>query len=211
MTKKESQDPLTKEKALEQLREAYTTLREAHGLSFEEVLNQLQQPKAEIEIPYTIFSPETSGLETITKYLKENQELSLKEIARKLNRKYRTVWGAYMASQKKKPQPLIPSPTPYRISLHLFSERKLSVLETLTHHLRTHYRLRYSQIAKLLHRDPRTIWTTEHKAQLRLRKEITGQADSQQRLNAELNNAKALSSPDKPAHTRQAGSEKKTT
>ncbi len=156
----------TQEKALQQLKEAYALLRKEHQLSYEDILKQLQQ--VETTIPTTAFIRQLSSLETITKYLKENQHLELKEIARRLNRTYRTVWGAYHASERKHPAPLSPSPTPYHLPLSIFSERNLSVLETITHYLRTQHKLRYSQIAKILHRDPRTIWTTEHHAQRKL-------------------------------------------
>jgi len=157
----------TQEKTLQQLREAYALLRKEHNLSYEDILQQLQQ--IETTIPSSVFTRQLSGLETITKYLKENQRLELKEIARRLNRTYRTVWGAYHASQQKYPALLTASPTPHHLPLSIFSERKLSVLETITHYLRAQHKLRYSQIAKILHRDPRTIWVTEHNAQGKLK------------------------------------------
>ena len=158
-----SEAETNKERILRQLKEAYALLRKDHHLSPEDILRQLEE--SEIGIPVTAFSKELSGLETITKYLKENQRLELKLIAQKLNRSYRTIWGAYHTTTHKHPSSLAPSPTPYQIPLSLFSQRKLSVLETITHHLKIHYKLRYSEIDRLLHRDPRTIRTTEHKAE----------------------------------------------
>ncbi|MEK6963532.1 MAG: HTH domain-containing protein [Nanoarchaeota archaeon] len=157
----------SKDKVIEQLRESYAALREQHNLTYEEILNQLQS--VETTLPCTIFSSSLSSLETITKYLKENQHFTLKEIAQKLNRTYRTIWGAYHASLHKHPSGLTAIPTPYHIPLSLFSERKLSILETITHHLRSTHHLRYSQIAKILHRDPRTVWTTEYNAKGKLK------------------------------------------
>jgi hypothetical protein len=50
------------------------------------------------------------------------------------------------------------------ISLKLFSNKKLGVLEVIVKYLKENTQLTYADIAKLLNRDQRTIWTTYSKA-----------------------------------------------
>ena len=50
------------------------------------------------------------------------------------------------------------------IPLKLFSNEKLGVLEVIVKYLKENTSLSYSDIAKLLNRDQRTIWTTYSKA-----------------------------------------------
>ena len=46
----------------------------------------------------------------------------------------------------------------------VFRDRNLKVLEALVTYLKEQQGMRYSHIAKLLNRDPRTIWTVYRKA-----------------------------------------------
>ncbi|GIU70302.1 MAG: hypothetical protein KatS3mg002_1538 [Candidatus Woesearchaeota archaeon] len=50
------------------------------------------------------------------------------------------------------------------IPLKLFSNKKLGVLEVVVKYLKENTPLSYSEIAKILNRDQRTIWTTYNKA-----------------------------------------------
>jgi hypothetical protein len=45
------------------------------------------------------------------------------------------------------------------IPASIFRDRELSVLEAITEYLKDRRNLRYSEIAQLLNRDDRTIWT----------------------------------------------------
>ena len=56
------------------------------------------------------------------------------------------------------------------IPLIIFFNDKLSSLETTVKFLKENRNLNFSQIAKLLNRDPRTIWTTYTKAKKKLQK-----------------------------------------
>ena len=46
------------------------------------------------------------------------------------------------------------------IPTNIFRDRELSVLETMIAYLREEHGLKYSEIAKILNRDDRTIWTS---------------------------------------------------
>lgn len=50
------------------------------------------------------------------------------------------------------------------IPLRLFSDKKLGILEVIVKYLKENTALSYAEIAKLLNRDQRTVWTTYSKA-----------------------------------------------
>jgi len=50
------------------------------------------------------------------------------------------------------------------IPIHIFQDRTLSVLETIVEYLKEKLKLNYHEIAVLLNRDDRTIWTCYHRA-----------------------------------------------
>ena len=111
-------------------------------------------------IPISVFdNKELSSLETICKYLKENQNLTYHEIAVLLNRNDRTIWTTYNNSKKKLPVLFVLAKSEYYLPISIFKERKLSVLETIAVYLKDSQNLTLHQIAVLLNRNDRTIWT----------------------------------------------------
>jgi len=46
----------------------------------------------------------------------------------------------------------------------IFRDRELSVLEAIAEYFKEEKKMRYSEIAKLLNRDDRTIWTAYNRA-----------------------------------------------
>ena len=46
----------------------------------------------------------------------------------------------------------------------IFRDRKVKVLEALVRYLHEEHQMNYSQIGRLLNRNPRTIWTAYQKA-----------------------------------------------
>lgn len=122
-----------------------------------------------ILIPISIFSDKLSSLETICKFLKENYGLSNATIVRLTNRSKETISLTYKNSLKKYSNRLIVSDLKYVIPLSKFAERKLAVLETIASYLKSHYSLNNIEIANLLHRDRRTIWTVLSRAKKKQR------------------------------------------
>ena len=56
--------------------------------------------------------------------------------------------------------------------------KELSALETIVKYLREEYGLKFSEIGRLLNRDPRTIWSTYSKAQKKYSKKlVVGDSD----------------------------------
>ncbi len=120
--------------------------------------------ESEILVPASIFNRRLSSLETVSKYLYENIGLSFKSIAELMNRSEKTIWQAYNFSTRKLPKRLVVKDTPYLVPISVFADRKYSNLEAVVVFLREQYRLKFSEIGALLHRDQRTIWTVNSRA-----------------------------------------------
>jgi len=135
-------------------------LEQEKGFSSDEIINLVikKKPKA-VEIPVCIFNDKLSALETIVKYLKENLNLRYSEIAKLLNRNDRTIWTTYSNSRKKFSKRFVVKENKFFIPVSIISNRSLSVLESIVSYMKDNFNLRYSQIALLLCRDQRTIWT----------------------------------------------------
>ena len=99
------------------------------GLTEKEVLQLLKERKNSIQIPVSIFSNKAlSGLELVCKYLKDELGIRISDIAKLLNRDYRTVWTTYsIASRKLKGRLSVPK-SDYFFPTLILTNRKLSVL-----------------------------------------------------------------------------------
>ncbi|MFH1849935.1 MAG: hypothetical protein ABH879_07185 [archaeon] len=120
-------------------------------------------------IPVSVFSnPSLGGLESVTRYLKDCRGFRFCEIARLLNRDARTVRGAYIAGIRKAgDEQESDYDGRYSIPLPLLCIRELSILEVITEYLKETKKLRYCQIAALISRDDRTVWTAYHRAKVK--------------------------------------------
>ena len=134
-------------------------LKHDHKFANEQIEN-LFEKKIKDSLPISIFNnKELSCLETIVKYLKEELNLRYHEIALLLNRNDRTIWATYNIASKKRKEKLSVKESKFFIPVSVFKNRKLSVLEVLVSYLKDNFNLRYSEIAVLLARDERNIWT----------------------------------------------------
>ena len=141
-------------------------LKQDHKLTSEQIAESFGKivPRKEL-LPSSIFdNEELSCLETIVKHLRENFKLRYHEIALMLNRNDRTIWATYNNASKKRKEKLPVKESKFLIPISIFKNRKLSVLEALVSYLKDKFNLRYSQIAVLLARDERNIWTVYHRS-----------------------------------------------
>jgi len=122
----------------------------------------------EIYIPVALFQNKLTPLQIIVKYLKENLSKTNKQIALLLNRDPKTTWITYKSVKKKKP--LLAKEAGIQIPLSIFRNRKLSTLEALVRFLKN-LDIKYSEIARLLNKDQRTIWTVYSRAKKKLGKD----------------------------------------
>ena len=117
-----------------------------------------------MEIPISIFkNNKLSGLETIVKYMKEDEGLKIIEIANLLNRNNKTIWTTYEKA-KKKMKDRLKVKSEKIIPISIFRARLLSILESLVEYLKEDKGMKFSEIAIVLNRDNRTIWTAYNRA-----------------------------------------------
>jgi|SRR3989344_5424471 len=122
-------------------------------------------------IPTSIFVDRSlSVLEILSEYLKEDQKLNYHQIAVLLNRDDRTIWTCYHRAKKKREQAPPNFPMAYQlIPTTVFQDRTVSVLEAISEYL--HQKgLTIHEIAVLLNRDDRTIWTCCNRAKIKREK-----------------------------------------
>jgi DNA-directed RNA polymerase specialized sigma24 family protein len=114
---------------------------------------------SQLVVPISIFKNKLSTLEVLSKYLVEYKKLHFFEIASLLKRNQRTIWGAYHRAKRKKVKILVKD-SEIKIPISIFANRKIAPLQVLVCYLKERFLLGYSQIARLLNLDPRTVWVT---------------------------------------------------
>ena len=130
--------------------------------------------KRDIEIPVSIFSKELGGLEAMSKYMKENLNMSYHEIAEKLGRNERTIWSSYHKANQKSKKPLNIKEiniSEIILPLDIFKNRNLTILEAVILYLRNKG-IKLGKIAKLIDRDQRNVHTIYSRAVKKLKRNI---------------------------------------
>jgi len=121
-------------------------------------------------IPVSVFSNDyLSALEAIVKYLHENKDMRLSEIAKMISRDQRAVGVTYKFARKKMKVILKAPVSKYSLPVSTIAGRKLSVLESIVYNLRETYSLSYHEIALIMRRDDRTVWTVYYRALKKLK------------------------------------------
>ena len=104
-------------------------------------------------------------LETLVTYLKDETSLTYHDIALLLNRNDRTIWTSYNRAKGKTIKPKKETEKKeVLIPLLVFQDRTISVFESMIKYLKEELNLRYHEIAVLLNRNDRTIWTVYNRA-----------------------------------------------
>ncbi|MFH1972939.1 MAG: hypothetical protein ABIJ18_05700 [archaeon] len=119
--------------------------------------NELLEKLSGEKIPITIFTTDLFPLESIVFYLKKNHKTN--EIARLLNKSPSAISLAYKKAKTKK---FKIKETKIYIPLSEFNS-KLSILEVAVYYLRRQD-MKFAEIAKLLKRNIKTIWTIYSRA-----------------------------------------------
>lgn len=76
-----------------------------------------------------------------------------------LNRDDRTIWTCYNRANKKAPAEPEKAEKELAIPLEILKDRSLAPLEAISEFLKDQKNMSYHEIAELLNRDDRTIWT----------------------------------------------------
>lgn len=180
LTREQStEELLLKERSL--LGELQTKLK-AHDLKLlEDVLETIK--KKELSVPVSAIA-DIHPLEGIVLYLKQ-LEISFTEIASLLNRSYATIYTSYRNALKRriKKKELtkeelkvlkklnVKSKDDVSMPISALGQRPLSILEAVVFYLKQNFGLRYHDIAVLLNRDDRTIWTVYQRAKNKQKKQ----------------------------------------
>lgn len=141
------------------------------GLGPQEILDLVNKTlkvpaKEEAKVPISVFKNDyLSSLENIVKYLRENLLLSFRQIAELTNRNPIALAVTYRNAKKKLADKFVVTEIPlYSIPVSILQDRNLSVLENIVAYLKDTFGLTYHNIAVLLNRDDRTIWTVYQRA-----------------------------------------------
>ena len=146
-------EKLKEDKKFLELNRLLNELQSKYALSISELI----AVASDIKIPISIFSTDLGPLEVIVKFLHDNKGLSFVSIARLVGRTKQGIFQAYKSSKNKSQGTLPVTRSKFDIPVSILANR-YSVLECIVKHLRDNFRLKFSQIGRLISRDPRTVW-----------------------------------------------------
>ena len=141
-------------------------LKERYGIGLDVLLDKTT--RKDVKIPLEIFREGMGAAEVLAKYLKENENLGVSEIARTIKRDRRTIGVNYRNALKRKKGKIVLRGKGIKISIEVFADRRLSILESLVWHLRGRG-YKNVEIAELIGRDARNVWTLYSRARKKLK------------------------------------------
>lgn len=149
------------------LKALYTKIKDKYKIPAAEIISKLE--KKEILVPSCIFNEKLSVFEAIVKYLKENLKLPNKEIALLTSKSQKSIWQSYNSSKKKLPSAFEIIPSDYYIPVSIL-QKPFTILESVVKYLKDELMLAFHEIAVVLKRDDRTVWTVYQRAKKRWKK-----------------------------------------
>ena len=174
----EEQKTLEKASAIEtielsRLNDVLSTLSGRYGLTQDELLRMIAKRKDYTSIPVSIFNNILSPLENVVCYLYIKLEFSQTKIANLLKRDHTTIWttikkGLTKINRSKYKQLISNLNEGYLVPLQSLSDRKLSILESVSIYMKDKFNLSYHEIATILGKNDRTIWTVINRAKKKM-------------------------------------------
>jgi DNA-binding CsgD family transcriptional regulator len=140
------------------------------GIAPENALRLARMHREVKGVPVSIFNPELGALESIVKYLREETLLDYRTIARLLGRNEGPIGVTYRRTLKKLKARLDTSSKetiPFEV-LRASKTVGLSVFEGIAYHLAKQGH-DWHQIARMLHRHDKTVWTILDRAKRKMR------------------------------------------
>ncbi|MFC1754162.1 hypothetical protein ACFL96_12370 [Thermoproteota archaeon] len=172
-TKLTQKDGVPDKEQLKAVFASLVTVLKDQGMGPEELLGIYQGEETDDKrfVPVSIFATKLSPSESLCKYLKENLELSYKEISKLLNRDERSIWTSHNRAKDKMPESFAGDQTKKSlfIPIEIFSNREMSILENLVLYLREHTDETNYGIAKILNKTPSMIYTIYNRAKAKTR------------------------------------------
>lgn len=121
--------------------------------------------KKDDQIPVSIFSGELSPLEATVKYLISEKNHSYSECGRLLNKDRQVIWTTFKRAEKKSEKKFQNLASKYSIPLSELNSETKSMAELVVSYLKNKHSLKITEIAKLLKRSQKTIWTLQKRAE----------------------------------------------
>lgn len=123
----------------------------------------LPPPSATETFPISIFHKDLTVLESLVKYLRERKKYSLHKCSEILHRNEKNLWQTYTTARKKVPSSFLEKESSLLIPFRIFSHETHSPQEAVVIYLKDTEKLTFHQIAQLLFRNDRTIFTAYHR------------------------------------------------
>ncbi len=125
---------------------------------FNEFLEYLEKKQEQDLVPVSIFARSLTPFEALCKYCVDYLGLGYSELGRALKKDRQVIWTTYRRASKKMPGKFSYG-SDIKIPLKKFVSDDLSIFELLVQHLKEAEGLSYSEIAAILDKSPKTIWT----------------------------------------------------
>ena len=151
---------------IQSISKAFDTLCKQYGIEPEQVLSIVQSRKD--GIPLSIFNDKLGALESIVKYMREDLCLPYSAIASLLGKNEGPIGVTYRRTAKKLPGKL-DTGSEMLLPFSVLENKRLSVLESISTHLAASGK-DWHEIAKIMHRHDKTIWTVLDRARKKIRK-----------------------------------------
>lgn len=136
-------------------------LKQKHNYSDDEIF-KLWNKENILSVPIIIFSGKLSPAEALTKFLRENHDLSYREVSELIGRNERSVWANYKRAVKKMPWHFEINDS-ITVPVSIFNSDK-SILEALVSYLKDERKMRNKKISQLLNKNTANIWTVNNRA-----------------------------------------------
>ncbi|MBR9677595.1 hypothetical protein GOV04_05640 [Candidatus Woesearchaeota archaeon] len=145
-------------KELELIKTLIDKVSQDYQITPADIIKQLAEPTDTIDA--AAFSNKLlSPTQVLVKCLRENKFSKLADIARFLKRNQNTIQTTYKKAQEKQPSKITYRSSLYKVPLEVFSTKQFTVFESLVKYLRESENLSNKQIASLLSKSNKTIWT----------------------------------------------------
>ncbi len=145
------------------------------GMDYNNLLQLLKKREDYVSIPASLFNNPLCPLENVVLYLHIKFGFSQTEIAGMLERDHTTIWTTLEHAMKKiklgkykEIMDLVDDTNQILVPIEVFSDRKLSILESLSIYIKDKFGMSYHQIAMILGKNDRTVWTVVNRARKKL-------------------------------------------
>ncbi|MCK4521576.1 MAG: hypothetical protein KAU20_03300 [Nanoarchaeota archaeon] len=150
---------ILKDESLVTLKKIFDSFEAKYALKPQQIIELIHKKTECILVPIDILKTNLGPLESIVKYLKEEKDLNFSQISALLNRDITTILTSYNNAVKKKKERFILKKSEFLIPVSILKNRELSISENITKYLHEELGLGLNQIASVLKRNNKTIWT----------------------------------------------------